>query len=149
MVMAGLRHIWTGVRKRDWDPKMHLYINKHHSRCEPGIRYWETKYSIGCISFQRAVKLGIESMQYWDVCVPVNVPCFKPLKNNTETLLPIHSCEKQSSKGMAVFKNTFSHSHRFYMVICCIPEAFIFITPHCEQFPSWGNKTDKIYISFN
>lgn len=32
------------------------------------------------------------------------------------------------------------------MARCNIPEAFIFVISPCVRFPSWGNKTDDLFL---
>ena len=59
---------------------------------------------------------------------------------------PYIPTSSRAQKGMAVFKNTFSHSHRFYMARCNVLEAFIFVISPCVQFSSWGNKTDDLFL---
>ena len=110
------------VGTMDRDPRMHLYINKHHSRCEGGMR--AGRWSAVQLAFHW------ESCQAGDwVCAARRCmfPQMFPALNHSEITRRIFSphipASGKAQKGMADFKNTCSHSQSFYMMIRCIPEV--------------------------
>lgn len=86
----------------DPDFYMQLYINKHHSRCDPGVNIGRWSAAHVAFQFKRAVSWGL-SLCSPGTYVQENVPCYKPHKNN-ENNLPIDICKWQSSKRNSFFK---------------------------------------------